>query len=629
VSYPLLPICPEAICGESPRGYYLRLAEENCYPTVAWLDHLGDLTCNLRSDHRSLVDLISKLALITARPELELRRILMSPEPLADRFINNELSKVCPICLKNQPILRRLWDIILICVCPLHGVFLVDSCPGCGAVLTFNRARVCYCKCGFDLRQATPRCAPSQIVHLAQVIAKASADPQVVTLPNDPQRQFPEEFYSLSLQHLALLVPFLGVLALRNNVKEYSRINKSMKRISSSISITTAASETLCNWPTAFHAVLTNIHKNRGYKNQGSLVKAFGYSYIYIYVNLRNPTFDFLRTAFEDYISANWLLLPHEIHKSFSPNAKAAFRYVSSLVATRRLHISWTHLQKLVRSGELPAIVRRTSTCRPVTLIRQSVIEAFEIKYSDRTTVLGAVDILGIPKKRVKELLKAGLIGTMHDINRHKEYKPWFIKKSDIEGLIKDLAPQSSAENTSQRHGRLITLTKILQHYLNQHGDFIAFIRAVKDKKILSRGRAKGFNGIAELLFDLSEVQRFQRIRSGFPEMFTTRECASKLDMSYHTTCRLLQAKLLKYKLVHVNHQRIRLVSQAEIVRFKRLYVLPKHLISIRRIAPKRIALVLTQARVPVKTRRVQGGKPIRLFSRQAALRALNLQNRA
>ena len=73
----------------------------------------------------------------------------------------------CPACLAtdNEPYFRRKWRVAFHTFCPEHKIMLHDSCPACGAAVTFYRrdfgraideaGAICFCyQCQFDLRTA-------------------------------------------------------------------------------------------------------------------------------------------------------------------------------------------------------------------------------------------------------------------------------------------------------------------------------------------------------------------------------------------------------------------------------------------------------------------------------------------
>lgn len=52
---------------------------------------------------------------------------------------------LCPLCLKKDGFIRALTDVALLTVCPTHSVILIDSCPGCGDEIDFNRTDLDQC----------------------------------------------------------------------------------------------------------------------------------------------------------------------------------------------------------------------------------------------------------------------------------------------------------------------------------------------------------------------------------------------------------------------------------------------------------------------------------------------------
>jgi hypothetical protein len=78
------------------------------------------------------------------RVEIDLNRFLQKEHP----------HKFCPACLKERAYHRKLWNCILITVCPKHKCLLHMNCPNCKGAISLNRKYVCFCQCKFDLRSA-------------------------------------------------------------------------------------------------------------------------------------------------------------------------------------------------------------------------------------------------------------------------------------------------------------------------------------------------------------------------------------------------------------------------------------------------------------------------------------------
>lgn len=56
--------------------------------------------------------------------------------------------KVCPKCLIQRGYVRKLWDIDLVSVCPVHRTRLIRQCANCNCEISWFRKSHCFCRCG-------------------------------------------------------------------------------------------------------------------------------------------------------------------------------------------------------------------------------------------------------------------------------------------------------------------------------------------------------------------------------------------------------------------------------------------------------------------------------------------------
>lgn len=57
--------------------------------------------------------------------------------------------KVCGMCLLQCGYTKRLWDLDMVTVCPFHKLRLADRCSACKLQITWCRASLAYCRCGY------------------------------------------------------------------------------------------------------------------------------------------------------------------------------------------------------------------------------------------------------------------------------------------------------------------------------------------------------------------------------------------------------------------------------------------------------------------------------------------------
>ncbi|MCA9091021.1 MAG: TniQ family protein [Planctomycetaceae bacterium] len=84
------------------------------------------------------------------------------------RFVDSTRSSVCPQCLQQEPGVELLrWSLRPVLICPDHGCWLRERCPGCHARLSPTRMDLGHCRCGFQLSTAPAERASNALQGLA------------------------------------------------------------------------------------------------------------------------------------------------------------------------------------------------------------------------------------------------------------------------------------------------------------------------------------------------------------------------------------------------------------------------------------------------------------------------------
>jgi hypothetical protein len=164
---------------ESLMGYILRLSETNYCGTPKWVLDLGGLKIhNLKEGWRKLCDdgvdftLFKQIARLSEEEVNEMKHEFIRSSdyeqchaqwhvPISSlRF---DWPMICPDCLRENPYCRKFWDLQVVTVCPQHHSLLLDICPSCQKLITWNRKSVSRCSCGCDWRETRfPELPPAQ-----------------------------------------------------------------------------------------------------------------------------------------------------------------------------------------------------------------------------------------------------------------------------------------------------------------------------------------------------------------------------------------------------------------------------------------------------------------------------------
>lgn len=136
---------------ESARGYLCRVAQANSYHGPLSLVHLAGLRV---ADLKRLSGVRQIAHLLRLEPQewaFMCYRHIKGPGPFEERLFydqpvradqfNYGRPRVCPHCLREQPVWWAVWDLGLVAACPRHGCILVNKCPACGRKFVSSAAR--------------------------------------------------------------------------------------------------------------------------------------------------------------------------------------------------------------------------------------------------------------------------------------------------------------------------------------------------------------------------------------------------------------------------------------------------------------------------------------------------------
>jgi hypothetical protein len=310
---------------ESFTGYILRLTEENGYSSPSWIINLANFENNLTLPNYSFRSISAEsfelLASLSNSTGLELAQITYQRvdtrsrlfhaffgAPIHRSFIQAKRPKICSECLREAAYCRRIWEFILITVCPIHRCMLIDQCPNCNRPIKWVRTSVCICPCKFDWRESTVLPVGDLEVNLARVIHHLCGLPCGED-SHDFSRHNP--VLKLSLQDLTQVVIFTAG-QLQGSSLTLGWHLLSIKKVKSFHHLFAAAYYIFDDWPTHFYKFLNWWRTNEraahpGYRPLNSvLYKDFGKLYMGLYEKLSASQFNFIRKAFIDYLVKEW-----------------------------------------------------------------------------------------------------------------------------------------------------------------------------------------------------------------------------------------------------------------------------------------------------------------------------------
>lgn len=149
--YSVFTVRPMLLQGESLWSYLFRLSDQNGIPLLRLLNEIK--TWQFRYIQRTDFGLLnfspgsimnmeelseltgySKMELLSATFDPILSTFGVSDEVEHARFLSGMIMstyRFCPLCIKESPYYRLLWEMAPIVACIHHKVFLVEKCPQC------------------------------------------------------------------------------------------------------------------------------------------------------------------------------------------------------------------------------------------------------------------------------------------------------------------------------------------------------------------------------------------------------------------------------------------------------------------------------------------------------------------
>lgn len=184
-----LVVTPAPRVDESLLGFLLRVTEANGYPQLNFLFRRGPYQYSDFVQHRmSCWD----VAQLTGRTPLEMSRLMyvsgdgprLLGKPVRARELRLNKPRLCPVCVCENGYLQALWDCSLVVVCPVHRIWLLDHCGGCGRTLAWQRQGLLRCGCGANVETVgPPEEAPSALIEMTREVAlHVRAEPSAIDL---------------------------------------------------------------------------------------------------------------------------------------------------------------------------------------------------------------------------------------------------------------------------------------------------------------------------------------------------------------------------------------------------------------------------------------------------------------
>ncbi|MFN4277057.1 MAG: TniQ family protein [Ferrovibrio sp.] len=144
------PPLPEESC----IGYLLRLSSLNGYKSPLWLwptsgFHPHEITPKHLTTLPSSIGVPPKEWGTYFSRRHRKDTVVVHGFEVPKWHVDYKNPKICPLCLREKPILLARWDLTLWTACERHEIMLIRDCSNCGSPIRWEREKALECgKCG-------------------------------------------------------------------------------------------------------------------------------------------------------------------------------------------------------------------------------------------------------------------------------------------------------------------------------------------------------------------------------------------------------------------------------------------------------------------------------------------------
>lgn len=608
---------PKPFTDESIAGYFLRLAEANCYESVHWLLQLFKLRQN-GDKHPyiyGMADLKTAAVMSSVREivlkELAYKPINFSSHTLIGNYeafgqiipiflIRSKEPKVCPKCLIENPYCRKVWELAAVTACPIHKCLLIETCPACNKKIDWNRHKVCECSCGFDLSATKVFYVSENEIRLVNRIF------QLFNLSKKKPVNFPEHLQRFNLTELLSLL----FLVMGQNRGRSDSVGKSLSKQLSNIELHNEFNNALNvyeNFPNNFFGFLDSLKKVYFEKvQQNSKTKhltttrqiIFGGTIRALASSSSDRNFDLIRDAFDEYYSREKL-------QSFGLNLDykeiSAAEFLNShltLNETKKLlKITKVAVKSIINAGTLKAIEAKTINGKEFWFVEKKSAEHVKEVLEDCISAPNIITELGIQTTHLNSLIDRKILNEVTGLYVSTTFSRVFSRKEL--NKISQIFEKAFIREEKPNSGKFVNSTKTAV-LLGRIGiDFGMFVRLVAAGKITPVGKSKK-KGVLGFYYDESEInsiynEALTKIKKG---TLSLTEVEKKFNIERDLIRKLIQKNLLKQVEVE-NAQFLKVrIDPKSVINFKKLYVLSTELARKHRTLPQVINKLLGELNV-------------------------------
>jgi hypothetical protein len=337
-----------------------------------------------------------------------------------------------------------------------------------------------------------------------------------------------------------------------------------LQNLSTSIIVVERASQFLKNWPIGFHTFLHDLQEKGA--ASFSLQKTFGRLYHWLYVDLRDQEFSFLREAFDAFVNEHWWGLVcrrnRRLHKNGTRH-RASIAVAAKVSGSTPTRVKQLHLAGLIEAKKVIHPSGRQSWSVPITSVAEICVLA-----AQSIDLRSAAAYLALPRQRVRELISAGVIHPYLSAGKGNS-STWMLPRSELDGLVLPGLQQAPIESAPCDP---VTILHALKSWRLEPGTFTALVRALNAGQIMRIVPTQANTPFGKMELSIKSLREWlEHWRTEHLPSMSISDAAKILGLKEQVAYDLVEAGLLSATMERSGNARR--ISNEEITRFQSTYI--------------------------------------------------------
>lgn len=378
----------------------------------------------------------------------------------------------CPSCMDQAGWMRPIWRLKVATICVIHRTRLMQACSQCRSYPSLKEILHGACECGSRFAETSIRATRTELQ-----IAHALSD----SLNGAVTLNVGEADVKLVTPQLVRLICYIGQFIKGPLLRRPGKIRE-LEDISVAYELLAGTAKLLADWPSAFWSCLESFVDVA--PADASVRRVFGSLYHVLYQDLRDPSFQFLRDAFELFLLEHWRGELCGRHRLFSEMTLKNHRHQGLARVARAAGMSSKRLRKMIHQDRLPANQFNPNSARNIITVDKDLLAHLipsPTEYLDLRTVSRR---LGLKRTRLRQLVAHGAI--LADAKPDfRISNRWHFRRADVERFVDEI--RSAASLDVQPAGDLaefVTLAHALQFWRISSAELSELIKALKRREI-------------------------------------------------------------------------------------------------------------------------------------------------